>query len=305
MEDLRLIKSFLTVVAQGNNFSAAARVLSLTPAAVSKNIKRLEEDLGIRMFHRNTRSMSLTPEGRLVFEKYAMALEYIEEAHRLASARGKDNSGLIRITMTRSFGRHVILPVLQEFVIAYPDIHLDVSLDDHLTDMIRDGFDVGIRGGPNPDGGSYIIRKLAPLQPLVCAAPGYLKRFGEPKRPDELAHHNCILWKHPTTGRPFPWEFKVGGSTVTTEASGSLLCSDLDAVHDLVLRGAGLGIVASYRAAPLLAAGKLREVLASFRPPARHYYIHYPHREFLAKRVRLLVDFLLDHISGNPEVDYN
>ena len=296
MEDLRLIRSFLTVVAQGNNFSAAARELSVTPAAISKNIKRLEETLGIRVFHRNTRSLSLTPEGRLVFDKYTIAMEQIEQARRLAAARGSDNRGLIRITMTRSFGRHVVMPVLQEFLTVYPDIDLDVSLDDHLTDIIRDGFDVGVRGGPHPDGGSYIIRKLAPLQPLVCAAPTYLKRQGEPGHPDELVHHNCILWKHPLTGRPFPWEFKVGGKTVTTEATGSWQCSDLEAVHDLILRGAGLGIVASYRAAPLIAAGKLREVLADHRPPARHYYIHYPHRELQAKRVRLLVDFLLERI---------
>ena len=296
MEDLRLIRSFLTVVAQGNNFSAAARELSVTPAAISKNIKRLEETLGIRVFHRNTRSLSLTPEGRLVFEKYTIAMEQIEQARRLAAARGSDNRGLIRITMTRSFGRHVVMPVLQEFLAVYPDIDLDVSLDDHLTDIIRDGFDVGVRGGPHPDGGSYIIRKLAPLQPLVCAAPAYLKRQGEPRHPDELVHHNCILWKHPLTGRPFPWEFKVGGKTVTTEVAGSWQCSDLEAVHDLILRGAGLGIVASYRAAPLIAAGKLREVLPDHRPPARHYYIHYPHRELQAKRVRLLVDFLLDRI---------
>jgi len=305
VEDLRLIKSFLTVVAQENNFSAAARVLLLTPAAISKNIKRLEEVLGIRLFHRNTRSLSLTPEGRLVFEKYTMALGYIEEAHHLAAAHGKDNSGLIRITMTRSFGRHVILPVLQEFLTVHPDIHLDLSLDDHLTDLIKDGFDVGIRGGPHPDRGSYVIRKLAPLQPLVCASPNYLERRGEPIHPEELTQHNCILWKHPLTGRPFPWEFKVGGGTVTTEAGSTIVCSDLDAVHDLVLGGAGLGIVASYRAAPLLATGQLREVLTDFRPPARHYYIHYPHRDFLHKRVRLLVNFLLERIPWKPEVDFN
>ncbi len=198
--------------------------------------------------------------------------------------------------MTRSFGRHVVMPVLQDFVQAHPGIELDLSLDDHLTDMIRDGFDLGIRGGPHPEGGSYIIRKLAPLQPLVCASPAYLKRHGVPRHPDELSGHACLHWKHPMTGRPFAWEFKLGGSTVTTQAPGPVLCSDLDAVHDLVLRGAGLGIVASYRAAPLLASGKLREVLAEFRPPARHYYLHYPHRQFLAQRVRLLVDFLLERI---------
>lgn len=298
MEDLRLIKSFLTVVAQGNNFSAAARELSVSPAAVSKNIKRLEEELGVRIFHRNTRSLSLTQEGRLIFEKYTVALDHIEQARRMAAAQGKDSSGLIRITMTRAFGRHVVMPVLQEFVAVYPDIRLDVSLDDHLTDMIRDGFDIGIRGGPHPDGGSYIIRKLAPLQPLVCASPSYLKRWGTPRHPDELVGHQCVLWKHPLSGRPFPWEFKVDAGTVTTEVKGSLLCSDLEVVYDMVLRGSGLGIVASYLASPMLEAGRLREVLAPFRPPPRHYYIHYPHRDFLAQRVRLLVDFLLKRIPG-------
>ncbi len=298
MQDLRLINSFLKVVAQGGNFSAAARELSLTPAAISKNIKRLEEELGVRLFLRNTRALSLSPEGRLVYEKYTIALEHIQDAHRLAAAQGKENSGLVRITMTSSFGRHVVLPVLQEFIQLYPDIRLDINLDDHLTDMIRDGYDIGVRGGPSPDGGSFVIRKLAPLQPMVCGSPAYLKRFGEPERPEDLAGHRCILWKHPVTGRPFPWEFKVGHHTVTTRVEGAWQCGDLDAVHDLVMRGAGLGIVASYRAAPLIAAGKLREVLGEFRLAPRHYYIHYPNREFLAHRVRVLVDFLIDRIPA-------
>ncbi len=297
VEDLRLIKSFVAVVASGNNFSAAARELSLTPAAVSKNIKRLEEQLAVRLFYRTTRALKLTPEGQLIHERYAAALAQLELARELAGEQRHGSHGTVRITLTSSFGRHVVMPLLDQFMRQYPDIRLDVSLSDQLTDMIREGYDVGVRGGPEPDTGSFVIRKLAALQPMVCAAPIYLAQHGEPRHPSELEGHNCIVWKHPETGRVVPWEFRVRGRGLSIRGSGSLICSDLETIADMAVRGVGLAVIASYRAAPLLAQGALQEVLATFRPPPRHFYIHYPNRKFLAQRVRLLVDFLIEATS--------
>lgn len=296
MEDLRLIRSFVVVVANNNNFSAAARELALTPAAISKNVKRLEEQLAVRLFYRNTRALSLTPEGQHIYERYAIAMTQLDRARDLASQQHRGSHGTVRITLTSSFGRHVVMPVLGEFIRQYPGIQLDVNLEDRLSDMIRDGYDVGVRGGHEPDSGSFVIRKLASLQPMLCASPAYLAERGEPRHPEELQQHSCILWRHPETSRVVPWEFRVAGRAHFIKGSGPVICGDLEAITDMTVRGAGVAVVGSYRAAPLIASGALQEVLAAFRPPARHFYIHYPNREFLAQRVRLLVDFLVEHV---------
>lgn len=296
MEDLRLIRSFVMVVANHNNFSAAARDLSLTPAAVSKNIKRLEEQLSVRLFYRTTRALSLTPEGQLIHERYAAALAQLDLARNLAAEQRVGSHGTVRITLTSSFGRHMIMPVLGDFMRQHPSIQLDVSLEDRLSDMIRDGYDIGVRGGHEPDAGSFVIRKLASLQPMVCASPAYLAERGEPQHPDELKQHNCILWRHPETARIVPWDFRVRGRSHSIHGKGPLICGDLDAITDMAVRGTGLAVIGSYRAASLIEAGALREVLTAFRPSARHFYIHYPNREFLAQRVRLLVDFLIERL---------
>lgn len=298
MEDLRLIRSFVAVVANDNNFSAAARELALTPAAISKNIKRLEEQLAVRLFYRNTRALSLTAEGQLIHERYAAALAQLDLARDLASEQRSGNHGTVRITLTSSFGRHVIMPVLDAFMRAYPGIRLDVNLEDRLTDMIRDGYDIGVRGGHEPDAGGFVIRKLASLQPMVCASPRYIAEHGAPQHPDELRQHNCILWRHPETARIVPWDFRIRGRLHAIAPLGTLVCGDLDAIAEMTVHGTGLAVIASYRAMPLFAAGVLQEVLEAFRPPPKHFYIHYPNREFLAQRVRLLVDFLIAHTSG-------
>lgn len=299
MEDLRLIRSFVVVVTNDNNFSAAARELSLTPAAISKNIKRLEEQLSVRLFYRSTRALSLTPEGRLIHERYAAALSQIDLARDLVAEQQHGSQGTVRITLTSSFGRHVVMPLLDEFTRRHPNIRLDVSLGDQLNDMIRDGYDIGVRGGPEPDAGSFVIRKLAALQPMVCGSPEYLARHGEPSRPEDLERHRCILWKHPETGRIVPWEFRLRGRTQTVRVAGAVVCDDLDAIAEMAARGAGLAVVASYRVAAQQPGGALREVLAAYRSPPRHFYIHYPNREFLAHRVRLLADFLIERIPIN------
>ena len=295
MEDLRLIRSFVAVVTNDNNFSAAARELALTPAAISKNIKRLEEQLAVRLFYRNTRALNLTAEGRLIHERYAAALAQLDLARDLASEQRSGSHGTVRITLTSSFGRHVIMPLLDEFIRQHPNIRLDVNLEDRLSDMIRDGYDIGVRGGQEPDAGGFVIRKLASLQPMVCAAPRYLAEHGAPQHPDELAQHSCIAWRHPETARIVPWDFRVRGRAHCVTPSGPLVCGDLDAIAEMAVRGTGLAVIGSYRAVPFFAASALQEVLATFRPPPRHFYIHYPNREFLAQRVRLLVDFLIEH----------
>ena len=298
MEDLRLIRSFVATVMAQSSFSSAARVLEVTPAAVSKNVKRLEEALGVRLFSRTTRALRLTDEGRLIYERYVSALHDIEMARQVAVSHNDELSGVVRLTTTSSFGRYIILPLLSEFLRAHPHLRFDIKLDDHLTDMVKEGFDIGIRGGKTPKSGRFVARRLAPLRLMVCGSPAYFSRHPEPGTLEALDEHECVQWRNPELGKLFPWEFQTGGRTVQIPMRSRLICDDLEAVTEAGLRGDGLVMLGTYRAVPLVEAGLLRPVLGQFAVQSRYYYIHYPNRQFLAPRTRLVLDFLMDRIES-------
>jgi len=302
MEDIQLIRSFVTTVTNQSNFSAAARTLEVTPAAISKNVKRLEEALGVRLFSRSTRALHLTDEGRLIYTHYASALHSIDKARSAATSLKDELSGVVRITMTSAFSRFVILPLLSELLRKHPQIKLDIKLDDHLTDMIKEGFDIGIRGGRAPRTGRFVARRLAPLQLVACGSPTYFSRRSAPIYPDELNEHNCIRWRNPHDGKLFPWQFEVNGRVIHIPVCGQLIFDDLDAVTEAGLRGDGLVMIGVYRAAPLIKAGLMQAVLEQFSAPPRYYYIHYPTRKFLAPRTRLVLDFLINNMPSAQSV---
>lgn len=298
MEDLRLIRSFVTTVTCQGTFSTAARLLEITPAAVSKNVQKLEEQLGVRLFSRTTRALRITEEGQLIYEHYAAALRDIEMARQVVPKRKDSVAGLVRVTLTSSFGRHVVMPLISSFLRLHPQVRIDVRLDDRLTSMVQDGFDVGIRGGKVPESGRFVARRIAPLQRVVCGSPAYLARCVEPRHPSELAAHECVLWRNPQLGKVFPWEFEIDGRTVSVPVAGRLVCEDLDTVAEAGVRGDGLVMLGAYRAIPLIQNGSLQPVLGRFVSRSRYYYIHYPNRQFLAPRTRLLVNFLREHIAA-------
>jgi len=295
MEDIRLIRSFVATVVGQNSFSAAARALEITPAAVSKNVKRLEEELKVRLFSRTTRALRITDEGQLVYEHYANALRDIDRAHQVAANRNDELAGTVRITITSSFGRYIVLPLLSEILRTHPKLRLDVKLDDHLTDMIQEGFDIGIRGGKYPRNGRFVARRLAPLHLMVCGSPSYFARHPEPKMIEDLGDHECIQWRNPQTGKLFPWTFDIDGKLTQIAVGGRLICNDLEALAEAGLRADGLVMLGAYRVLPLIEAGLLRPVLGQFSVQS-HYYIHYPNRQFLAPRTRVVVNFLIERI---------
>jgi DNA-binding transcriptional LysR family regulator len=298
------VKGVLAFVAAAKelSFTAAARVLDVSPQAVAGIIARLEATLGVRLFNRTTRSLSLTDEGQAFFARVAPPLVEFQEAIASTRDSGATPTGVLRITTGAAFGRHYLMPLIPGFHQQHPGVRLDVSMNDNKVDLIRDGFDVAIRGGMIADS-SLITRRVCALVMVYVASPAYLKKFGVPKAPEDLASHQIISLRF-LSGAISPWDFRVRGKAVTFDPKQSVLTlSDTGLVGDAAIAGMGITRMALHFAWPDLQAGRLKLVLMPFNEPgAREMVIHYPHREHVAPRVRAFVGFMLDALKGEPSL---
>ncbi len=291
MDLLRCIVSFVRA-AEGGSFSAAARSLGVTPAAVSKSVQKLEADLGVRLFARTTRQISLTEEGQLFLESCRDPAIQLEEAvGRLAERRGRP-FGRVRLTATTAFGRRVLVPLLVEFSQNYPEIELDLTLDDHIADMVVERFDIGVRIAGQLADTTMIARHLAEIQLLVCASPEYIGRHGIPGTPWDLARHNCISIRMPSTGRLLKWEFAEGSQHYALEAAGTLAVNDPEALVEAALAGCGVVQLGSYLVLEHLRSNRLKPVLSSYLAPNWWIYLYYPSKQHLPMRVQVLLEFI-------------
>ncbi len=287
------------------SFSAAAHVLDLTPAAVSKNVAALEAHLKVRLFNRTTRRLALTEEGRAFVAQARIGVQALEDAHALA-AQGVQPEGLVRVNCAVGFGRRYVLPLLPEFFKAYPHVRVELNLNDNQIDLVQSGFDVGIRGGSQPPGG-MVARKICAISSLLVATPRYLKAHGTPQTPADLAQHQLIRVKF-LNGRMPAWPFKnsVQGasnsqSIAAVDAPAQLLLSDPEVVLDAALLHIGIARIGRHHARGALARGDLVEVLPKLHvSDEASMALFYPHRAGLAPRVRVLVDFLLERFKSMP-----
>lgn len=301
MNQIKGVMAFVASAAE-LSFTGAARTLDVSPQAVAGSISRLESDMGVRLFNRTTRSISLTDEGQAFLSRVAPTLAEFNDA--IASARDTSASprGVLRITTATAFGRRYLLPQIPLFHSRYPAVRLDISMSDQKVDLIRDGFDVAIRGGKLADS-SLITRRVCALTMAYVASPAYLKKWGTPKTPDELADHQIIALKF-TSGASVAWEFRVRGKSVVFEPKQpTLTLSDTDLVGDAAVSGMGIARMALHFAWPHLQAGKLKLILMPFNDPsAREMVIHYPHREHVAPRVKAFVEFMLGALAREPSL---
>lgn len=279
-------------VADSGSFSAAALVLELTPAAVSKNIAALEAQLRVRLFNRTTRRLSLTEEGKLFIDKTREGLSTLQTATDLA-AQGLKAQGLVRVNCSVGFGRRYVLPLLPDFYAQQPDVQIELCLNDATTDLVREGFDIGIRGGSQPPEG-MVARKICDLRPVLVASPSYLRARGTPKHFSDLAQHDLLRVKF-LSGRISPWLFKDKGKVIAFDAPAKLLISDPEVMLDAALLHMGIARMGQHHAFDALQRGDLVEVLPQHQAQSdAQMSIYYPHRAGLAPRVKVLVDFLLD-----------
>ncbi|ALK99410.1 LysR family transcriptional regulator [Massilia sp. WF1] len=290
------VVAFIAVVHEGS-FARAAERLGVGRSAVSRSVQKLETQLDTRLFLRTTRSTTLTAEGEVFFENCRPGVERImqsvEEMHDLRTGTPR---GSLRISATVGFGRKVVAPLLKEFHARYPDITLDLTLDDRPTDFTSDRIDVAFRNG-RMDDGQIVAKKLVPMQMLVCASPEYARRHGLPRTPGELAAHPCINFRF-ASGRVFEWEFKVDGLVQKHLPKGWLCFNDADLVLQAVLDGEGIAQMAGYQICEHLRSGRLLPALAQHAPDDRGHYLCYLSRHHMPMRMRVFIDYMTDRIRA-------
>lgn len=287
------------LAAECGSFAAAAQRAGLTPAAVSRNVARLETRLGTRLFARSTRRIRLTEAGRLYHLECRQALTQLREAERRLGGTQQQASGTVRISLPTALGHRRVLPHLARLRERWPKLHLDLHLDNRNVDFIAEGFDLAIRGREPPDSG-LVARRLLDDPLIVVGAPEYLKRCGQPQQLDDLQAHDCIQFVLPSSGQRVPWQFRVQGHDVDLPTQGGLCCSgDVQAQVGLARAGAGLAQVSRHMAEAELERGELIEVLQAFSGRSRAFSLLYPADRHMPQRVRAVVDFLLE-IFGRP-----
>jgi DNA-binding transcriptional LysR family regulator len=290
-------------VADAGSLAEAARRLGVTSAAVSKNLLKLEQQLGVRLMQRNTRQLRLTVEGSGFLGKARAALRALDEAVAEVSQTALVPSGRVRISVGVAFGRHWVLPVLPLLAAAHPQLRIELDLDNRPVDLVAEGYDIGIRGGKIESSG-LIARRICALPVVLVASANYLKRAGVPSSPDDLQQHRCAQLRLPD-GSLSTWTFRQPGSRrrVVVQPDASLVVGDNEALVDLALADAGIVQAGLYHALPYLRSGRLKLVLGtSHDPGSREFVLHYPHRLYLAPRVRVVVDALLAHFRGASDL---
>jgi DNA-binding transcriptional LysR family regulator len=301
MKGIRGVAGFVGAVEAGS-FTAAAKKLGVSAEAVGKNVQRLERQLGVRLLQRSTRELALTAEGRLYYERCAGPLRELEAAEAAVAARGKAPSGLLKVTSLSPFGRTYVLPLLPAFSRRHPAIEVELHLDDAVSDMIAEGYDVGIRAGEARDG-TMVMREVAPLAFVVCGAPSYLAERGVPAGVEDLARHNCLRARgRGPAGRASAWLLGTGAAKVSVPVKGNFLANDMTRLLTAAVHGQGLVHAPLPLVLPLLRTGALRPVLVELVSQPARIFIHYPSRRQVPARVRAFVDFMLDHLRRNPDL---
>lgn len=294
--DARLLDGIGVVMAIVDNgsFVRASETLDMTQSGVSRAVARLEARLGIRLFDRTTRSVTLTDEGRRFYEDVTPLLAQLQEATSAASRGVSAVRGRLRVNIDPYFSRLVLGPRLGQFVEDHPNLTLDLVTRDTLGDMVADGFDVAFRFG-QPRNSTLVARKLLDVPVVTLAAPSYLKRHGRPRVPADLESddHTCIHFRDPETGRPFPWEFWGGGEHLVVQARGRLVVNEGGTLHSVCMAGHGICQTLEYGAQALIAEGKLVKILTEWGEETFPLYALYPSRQHLPAKVRAFVDFVV------------
>ncbi|AGW92757.1 MULTISPECIES: LysR family transcriptional regulator [Cupriavidus] len=288
------IMAFMAVASE-RSFAKAGERLGIGRSAVSRNVQKLEAQLSTRLLLRTTRTTQLTREGERFFENCHQGVTHLVEAmNDMLELRQGPPRGLVRISATVGFGRKVVAPLLAKFVEAYPDIDVDLLLDDRLTDFTTEQIDVAFRNGRIEDS-SIIAKQLIPMQMALCAAPSYVEAHGLPQTLEDLSLHECINFRIPN-GRVFEWEFKVDGQVRKYHPKARLAFNDSDLVLRAVLQGRGIAQMPGYQICDHIAADELVVALAKHAPDDRGHYICYLSRQHLPTRIRVFIDFMTEEI---------
>lgn len=291
MESLSGIATFVAV-ARAASFTEAGERLGISKSAVGKAVARLEQRLGVKLFHRTTRHLSLTADGAAYFAVCAQALDGIAEAEGSLGTRLQEPAGRLRVDMPAAFGRKVMLPILLELAKTYPAMQLTLSFSDHLIDLLEEGVDLAIRFGALEDSGELVARKLTSHRWVICASPAYLREHGTPRTLQEVAAHRCIVGYR--RGRPLAWHLTEESMPMRFSPPPTYQISDGEAMVDATLAGMGLCQMPLVLFRQHIAARKLVTVLDGYTSHSIDVHALWPRTAHLRPKVRHLVDRLLE-----------
>jgi DNA-binding transcriptional LysR family regulator len=289
--------SVFAAIVDTGSFAGAGEVLDMSQPGVSRALARLEKRLGIRLFDRTTRSVTLTDDGRRLHEQVLPLLTALEEAASSVTAGARVVRGRLRVNVDPFFARLILGPRLGAFLDAHSQLELELITRDRLGDMVADGFDLALRFG-EPRTSSLVARKLLDTRILTVAAPSYLKRHGRPLQPQDLNGHRCIQFRDPETGRPFDWEFHRGSERQVVDTRGQLLVNDVGSLHSTCLAGYGIAQIMALGSDLLLTDGRLVELFADWPDERFPLYALYPSRHNPPAKVRAFLDFVLQLVAA-------
>jgi DNA-binding transcriptional LysR family regulator len=294
MDRLAGMEAFARAVETGS-FSAAGELLGLSPQAVGKQVRLLEEHLGVRLIHRTTRRQSLTEAGRALYERVRVILAEVEAAETVAARSQAVPRGQIRVNAPVTFGAYDLARALPAYLAAYPEVDVELTLSDRKADLIEEGYEVVFRVGP-PAGNGLIARPLRPMDFALCAAPSYLAARGTPRAPAELRQHECLGFAYLATGDQ--WRFVGPEGPETVEVSYRLLVNNGQALLTAALAGLGLLLQPAALVRDAVAAGHLVPVLPDHRPVSRPMHLLYAPDRRITPKLRSFIDFALAHFAG-------
>jgi DNA-binding transcriptional LysR family regulator len=300
LEHLTGMAIFAHVVEEGG-FSRAAQTLGMSKSAVSKQVSRLEDRLGVRLLNRTTRRLSLTEAGAAFYEGCRQLVSDAEAAQAAVSHLASAPRGTLRINAPMSFGQLHVAPALPEFLLRYPELSVDLQLNDRTVDLVEEGFDMAVRIGELPDS-SLIAKRLAPMRRATAAAPSYLEKHGRPRHPRDLTDHQCLIYSYLAWGRE--WRFDGPDGEVRVPVTGRLEINNGDALLAAARGGAGVVMQPTFLIADDLRAGRLEQVLPDWcRAQRGAIYAVFPASRNLSPKVRVFVDFLAERFGAEPYWD--
>ena len=298
MDSLGALSVFVRA-AESRSFTDAGRQLGLSSSAIGKAIARLEERLGVRLFHRNTRTVTLTQEGKLFLESCRRIFSEIDTIeHEFAQTSGTPR-GKLRVSLP--LVGMLMMPTVSQFMRAYPSIELDMDFTDHLVDVIDGGYDVVVRSGESSDS-RLMVRTLGTYRLEVVGSPSYFERAGLPSMPEELAKHACLHHKYPTTGKVQRWPFarRPTGEDVMLPTGG--MASTVEALVSLAEHGVGLACVPDFAVRRQVLDGSLKIILAEHIDHSGMFRAMWPSSRYLSPKVRVFVDFLAEHLFPGAQM---
>ncbi|HTH94325.1 MAG TPA: LysR family transcriptional regulator [Rhodocyclaceae bacterium] len=286
--------SVFSAIVDTGSFARASDVLDMSQPGVSRAVARLEGRLGIRLFDRTTRSVTLTDEGRRFYEQVQPLLAGLEEAAASAAMGGKSVRGRLRVNLDPFFSRMVLGPHLGSFLDRYPELQLELITRDQLGDMVGDGFDLALRFGQARNS-SLVARKLRDFRILTVATPDYIRRNGRPETPQALEdrRHTCVLFREPETGRPYSWEFHRGRKKIELTPQSQLVVNDAGTLYASCFAGYGIIQVMDLGVEAMLESGQLVDLFPDWPDETFPLYAYYPSRRHPPAKTRAFLDFIV------------